>query len=317
MVVLPAGTWKEAEGQVRTLHSGARICPRDYASGFALECRNGMVPPVRFFVDGKYVRDARNWPYTLGTHNDGYRWRYRAYKMNTPQSIECRSSHGGPQQTARVTFSCTGKPTIATFSDSHSTSTPEPKPSDSPQDWYWPGDRGCVVINASRPLGGPSYGWTREDDGGLTFRAGDPYEGIVQPGTSKLTYSFEVPQKSTYGVSVDMTTRGWTEHNDIFLRFQYGGGFVLKRPGSTVTPGTAFTKAYHNNNGRKTEAKSVDNNGHSFSTIAELEPGVKYYITVGGRSTKTTVHNIILFPCRNGQCSSFDRYWQGIVHTCK
>lgn len=92
---------------------------------------------------------------------------------------------------------------------------------------------------------------------------------------------------------------------------------ALRRPGVFKDGGTHFHKAYHNQNGRAIEAKTVDYNGHSFSTISKLEPGVKYYITVGARSTKVTIHNIVLFPCSERQCNAFEWHWKDTVKTCK
>ncbi len=293
------------------LHSGSKICPADYPNGFTIECRKGMVAPVSFFVDGKLWRKTSVWPYSI----TGSQKKYQGYGKKVRQTIGCKSSNGGPKQWATIHFACD----ITSRKNQKRSNVEEidwTRTEEEKKRWRWNGNKGCVLVNASNPLGGLGWGWSREEGGGVTFRKGDPFEGIVQGNASPLTYSFRVPIESNYAITLDMETTGWTEHNDVYLRFQYGGGLVLRRPGFERIPGGKYTKAYHNQNGRYREAKSVDNFGHSFSTLAKLKPGERYFITVGGRSTKVTVHNIILFPCEGGKCTAFDKYWGNTLSTC-
>lgn len=324
LVVLPAGLFKTTEKHSKTLNSNDRVCPNDYPKGFAIDCRGGMVGPVKFFVDGNEVRKVSTWPYTLNGHRKGTRYPYKGYKLGATMVIKCQSSSNGPTKSARITFSCTKTKKVknivrkATPKKSNAFTKHANSNTRKHNNWRWPGGSGCVVVNASNPINALTKGWSREKNGdGLTFRAGDPFEGIVRQGTSPLHYEFQVPRKSTYAITVDMTTRGWTEHNDIFIQFKHGKGLKLfKPPGSTYEPGHAYTKAYHNHFGRAKEVRSVDGSGHFFSTISELRPGEKYVITIGARSTKVTVHNIVLFPCRRWNCNAYDKHWKRTLPTC-
>ena len=309
LMVVPVG--KASKNGGKPLYHGSKICPRDYPKGFTIECRKNMRAPVKFFVDGKKVRQTTAWPYSITPRGR----KYTGHAKKLKQNFRCQSHGSGARQSATVHFACDFR---SRKNQKRSVNAPIDwtRTEAEKKRWRWSGNKGCVIVNASNPLGKLGRGWTRGEYGGVTFRKGDPFEGIVPGGYSTLTYSFRVPIQSHYAITVDMATKGWTEHNDIYLRFQYGGGIVLKRPGHQRIPGAQFTKAYHNKNRRHTEAKSVDNFGHSFSTLAELKPGVRYFITVGGRSTKVTVHNIVLFPCKGGQCTAFNPYWDNTLATC-
>jgi len=312
LVVLPAGPWKEGEKSVKPLPWGSKICPRDYKNGFTFECRNNMVPPVKWYINDKLVRTTYAWPYTITQYANNKRSKYKVYGPNISQKIECKSSHGGPKQTSQITYQCNGPRKVSTKQSVKKTPV---RPSSSKK-WYFKGGQGCVIVDATTPVSGLKPGWTLASNGGVVYQKDNPMEGVVAPGTAPLTYVFRVSKKSQYGITLDMETGSWTEHNDVFLKFTYGGGLRLYRPGHEKIVGSQFTKAYHNKNGRHRQAKSVDNFGHSFSTVAELEPGVDYYITIGARSTKLTVHNIILFPCSDGQCTEYDNHWKWMLGTC-
>lgn len=171
---------------------------------------------------------------------------------------------------------------------------------------------GCVVI----PFWKVKYvnkGWVKNSYG-ITYKPGDKFEGVVKGFTSDIKFPFWVPKKGRYAVTLDMTTKHWTEHNDAWLRFE-NGGFQLRRF-HRMRRASGHVKAYHNKNGRSIAAYSVDFDPHSFSTNKKLRPGKKYEMIVGARSTQWTLHRIIMFPCDGRQCEYNSAYWKRYVKTC-
>lgn len=185
---------------------------------------------------------------------------------------------------------------------------PAPKPTG--------GKGSCVVIRVGKYQGPLRGGWVRKGDG-LAYKPNDNYEGVVGGSKAPLAFYFRVHVPGTYGVTVDMTTSHWTEHNDIWLKLPFGRGFTLRRFSKVRKGGTGYLKAYHNYNKRATAAFSVDFNPHSFSTADVLKPGRTYKIIVGARSTKVTVHKIIMFRCDGIQCQSGSAVWRRYVNICK
>lgn len=155
-------------------------------------------------------------------------------------------------------------------------------------------------------------GWTATKDG-VTYREDDPFAGTVPAGTSPLRYMFVAPTTGRFAITVDMTTRGGTEHNDIFLKMF--GGFQLWRKGA-MRKADGYVKAYHNANGRSIAAYSVDNEAHSFATGNPLRSGKDVLITVGARSTKVTVHRIFMWPCADKTCDSGTPEWRMMYNMC-
>lgn len=176
-----------------------------------------------------------------------------------------------------------------------------------------PNRRWCVSApfwKVQRPI---ARGWVMVKNG-IAYKPHDNYHGVFKKGNAPIRFKFRVPVRAQYAVTLDMSTRHWTEWNDCWLRF--AGGFVLRRNGKTRRA-YGWTKAYHNRNGRAIEAKSVDHNGHSFSTVRTLHPGVTYTMWVGGRSTQLKVHRVLLFPCSGRQCEATSGHWKRFVGTCR
>ncbi len=308
LVIVEAGMFNRITKREIPLTPGKVVdfCPKTFsANGFSIDCRTpGIKAPVSFFVNGKYIRTEYFTPYTLGGDYGMIRFPWKAYSVPSVMTVTCKAP-GVYAHTAAIRFTC----------------RPLQKKPVSPPAVFPPvvaprRRDGCVIIKAGDYSRGLTPGWTREVDGSLTYRKKDPYGGVERAGTSVLEYSFMVPWMSQYAVTLDMTTRDYTEHNDVFVRFEYGGGLMLAKTGSLRYGGADYLKAYHNKKGRSTEAFSIDNNAHSFFTKAMLPPGLKLRITIGARSTQVTLHRIVLFPCKGSQCMAHSAYWQTMAAKC-
>lgn len=174
------------------------------------------------------------------------------------------------------------------------------------------GKKGCIDIDARKTK--LSSGWTVEKDG-ITFLKGDNRQSIVRAGQNPVSYMFTAPVTSEYAFILDMTTRGGTEHNDVWAKFE-DGGFNLLRSGK-FRVGISWIKVYHSKNGRAIESKSVDFTPHTISTRRVLQKGKKYKIELSGRSSKLTVHRIIMFPCKGtGTCRASSKEYQAQRAKC-
>lgn len=172
----------------------------------------------------------------------------------------------------------------------------------------------CVTKKGDDIEGSLPPGWTAEGTA-LTFRKGDGFGGTVKPKEGEtLEYKFTVPYKGTYAFVLDMTTSGKSEHNDVWVRCD--GGWTLRRFNGSVKEGNGFTKAYHNKGGRAQMANTVDFDAHQFSTKKVLMPGQTYTIEIAGRSTKTTINGIILFPCKGEECQQSSKVWKAGLDKC-
>lgn len=165
-----------------------------------------------------------------------------------------------------------------------------------------PSSDGCIVINARRDLDSPlSEGWSVDNAaGGLTFRKGDAREFITKEGKSPLYYNLRATASSRFAIVVDMTTRAGSEHNDIWVNFQPGGLQAMLKQKAISKGG--WIKGYHGENGRAAVTLHVDFTPHAISTGKSLIKGGTYRLGIGGRSSKVTVHRIVLFPCTGVGC---------------
>ncbi len=351
MYLVPAGKYHSTSHYgVRRLYNGDVICPRWYRRGFTIECRGGLKAPVSFSVTGKWVHSSKQFPhYITGKwrHNGAY-YRARFTRFRSPhwESIRCASARGGKSYQATFHFSCRARD-LARYAKIVARRRlrkvlprrrkPQSKPKRKPKRKHTPrrkrsapkpkargpkrvrhvGKRGCVVINAAIPQRFKlPPGWTRgRNYNGITYKRGDKYGGIFRRGTAPLTYDFWVPRHARYGVVVDMRTTHWTEHNDIWLKFGYGG-FNLRRWAKVRRNQRGFLKVYHNKNGRALESFSVDFDPHSFSTASKLSPWRKYTITVAARSTQVTIYRILLFPCKGISCQAASPFWKRSLRSC-
>jgi len=180
--------------------------------------------------------------------------------------------------------------------------TPTPEPIETPTPTPTPRPLRFVSPSCVR-IGAQSYDtlvgeWVPVFDG-LIYRPDKDEISVDQRGVAPATYTFVAPSTSVFGISLDMTTGGRVDHNDFWLQLP-GVGFHLIRMTNPETMNTnlnANIKAFHNNNGRAIRALTVDFNGHVISSGMPLVENETYTIRVGGRSSKTTLHNIILFAC--------------------
>lgn len=299
LYILPAGLRNTANGFVKKLKTGASICPKNYKKGFTIECRGNVHAPVFFFVNDRRYNIVRKKPYALAGYDadTDVLKAYNSFKIGAEQKLECISI-GSPTVSVTVKFGC----------NDGQTSTEKLR-------WLWPKNN-CVVVNASNPLNSVPSDWERVKNG-LTYKPDDMSGVTVKADTAPLNYSFRVPEKGHYAVSLDMTTRDWIKHNDVYLRFKYGGGLQLRKKSSLTVGRKNYLRAFHNQNGRATEASTIENNKHSISTLSELVPGQRYFLWISARSTRVTVHNIILFKCEDLQCSWTEPYWKNKIQTCK
>ena len=128
-----------------------------------------------------------------------------------------------------------------------------------------------------------------------------------------IEYSFVAPAAGTYAFTLDMETRDNVDHNDVYAQFVQGGWHLERFDAERDR--TGLIKVYHNDEGRVIKAFSVDKNRHSISTKRELVQGDTYNIRIGGRSTMTTLHAIVMFPCQGRGCRLGD-FWNGRVSEC-
>lgn len=148
----------------------------------------------------------------------------------------------------------------------------------------------------------------------VTYKPNSNYGGVEPKDTAVLTYKFTVKYTSTYAVSLDMGTTHPTEHNDVFVRCQ-GGFNAMKANGDKFEAG-AWVKAYHNKNGRATQAFTKDHDAHALSTKKTFQAGMEYTCSVGARSTKTTIYGLVLFPCKAMECQTSSKVWRSGVSEC-
>lgn len=169
----------------------------------------------------------------------------------------------------------------------------------------------CVKIAALSYLS-KSNGWIRRDNG-LEYKPYKMSKSIDAMGSEPVEYTFVAPVSSHYGLSVDMTTSGVVDYNDIWIRFPYGD-FTLRK-GQRVKSAFGWIKGFHNRRGRLTKALSTDHDGHTISTRKMLEAGGRYRVLIGGRSSKVTVHHIIMFPCGGLNCAE-GYFWKRRIREC-
>ncbi len=336
------------------VHDGMRFCPRTFSKkGFSIICKE-LAAPVKFQLNGKTVRVERHEPYSLtGDLVSIYILRWKSYPPKA--TISCIPSKG-LAVTATVDFSCveptqvpnkrpmtlpiarrTPPPRLPLpapeVADTHPTAVPIPKPKPpprsplpkprnfigptppplSPQAQKYRRNK-CIVINGNEFVSELSAGWTVEGTA-VTYQKDNDYGGVMAGSTSVLVYSFTPPATSAYAVTVDMTSRHHSEHNDIWLRMPDG---LNKQHGrSSYYAGDRYIKVFHNRWGRATEAFTPrDTLKWSISTAKKLRRGLPYTISVGGRSTKVTVHRIIMFPCSGFNCVYTSSVWKAGVKAC-
>jgi hypothetical protein len=317
------------------LKSGDSYCPPP--AGFSIFCK-GVIETaklVTFHVNGEQVRQEKIIPYTIAGD-----WAGDAAKWNNyPESatIQCTSDNGD-QAEVKVTFKCdgaSGSPpspedkggqykygepsseaptteaptTEAPSNEAPSTEAPSNEaPSTEAPSTEAPsteaattgapigGSGGCMKIAASSAN---ASNWDSTGDGGMTYKSGGG-DGATPADTDTLEYGFTASGSGTYGIVLDWMVAGTVDNNDVWV--QLDAGIKLVRNGGIVNPTQDFIKVYRNEpNNRGISAVSVDFTPHKLET--NLESGKKYTFKVGGRSTKVTMYNVIMYPCNSDDCS--------------
>lgn len=282
-------------GTTADLIFGSSFCPFGFASGFSVQCLVPGATSVRFFVDNTLVSTQTQEPFVLNGLTDGAVNSWANFSLGDAQ-ISCVGDNGCAT-IWKGRIECVGSPTPTP-------AAPIPPSVDN-----------CVTVPGGEFNGMITDGWVlNETTNSVEYEPESSFGGIVPPNTAQLMYTFMVPIETTYGISIDMGTNGVTEHNDVFIRFSEG--ITLRRGDSVLDPNTGFVKAYHNRNGRSKQVFSVDNNPHTLSVSETLKPGVEYTVTIGARSTMTTVYGIILFPCFANECQSGRPLWQQQIALC-
>lgn len=164
--------------------------------------------------------------------------------------------------------------------------------------------------HSNKPL---PKGWVAKGTA-VTYRPTSDYGGTVPSSTAILSYKFTPTYTSTYAVTLDMGTKHPTEHNDVFVRCQ--GGFTAMKSNGKKFPAPGFVKAYHNKNGRATQAFTKDKDAHALSTTVVYKKGVTYTCDIGARSTKTTIYGLVLFPCNGMECQTGSKVWKTGITNC-
>lgn len=167
-------------------------------------------------------------------------------------------------------------------------------------------------INTSNGATGKN-GWSQVHNG-VVYKKGFTGRRTFKP-EHHLEYKFRAPATSHYAIVLDMSTKHTTEHNDAWINFPHGRGIRLRRRSSQIVR-KGFVKVYHNNRGRALKSFSVDFRPHAISTADRLIAGETYKIVISGRSSKTEVHRVLLFPCKGGTCDDRSSLWKTYVQSC-
>lgn len=324
-----------------------QFCPQRFSSlGFSILCiptapYTGKM--VVFKVNGAVVNRETEAPFAIsGDIGDTGRirpWGKYSWSTASPQLwIRCENEYGNLIAQAKFKVDCQ-----TTYTKAHSRALPAPQPKPQPKPApqpKWPVKAGfrsltsapsqpqhstgalgvsrdyCVTKRAEHFMGGKPKDWTFAPGGGLTYKAGDMDHSVDSPRRAILKYDIWVPRESHYAIAVEMKTRHGTEHNDVwftcdqYLSLRKGHGNAR-----TKAPGE-YIKVYHNENGRSKKSLTVDFDGHSISTKYKLKPNTRYSCSIGGRSSRTTVHGIILFPCEDQTCHYRDEHWKKYLGLC-
>lgn len=169
----------------------------------------------------------------------------------------------------------------------------------------------CVIIKATDYIPPMTEGWVKEKDC-VTFRKNGASSMEADAGTSILSYLFVSPSTSKFAVTLDTTTSG-EAHNSVYL--QIAGGFELWRD-MQMTTASGFVKAFSDTAGRSIAAYSVDEAPHTFVTAVPLRSGNENIIVVGARSTRVSVHRVIMWPCEGTNCDASSAEWKKMRNTC-
>lgn len=300
------------------------LCPTRRFPSYTLQCiTSRTATAATFFVNGRRVRTERVLPFVLTGDSRGV-----ASPWTPPEGdqvmVRCEADDGEEVEVA-VRIRCGGRRKVVMpgsgsggsggggDGDSAAGGMPESgggqggrsEPRDEADAGV--GAEGCVKIGA-REFVSIEGAWDTVG-GGIVYKRGDDSTGVDEAGEAPVAYEFVAPVTSRYGVTLDMETEGGVDHNDVFLEFA-DGGFTLNKANGETRRAEGWVKAYHNRNGRALEAFSVDFNPHVFTTTDSLVAGRRYGIRVAGRSTKVTIHAVVLFACEGEVCQGGSSFFQ-------
>ena len=284
---------------------GLSFCPSDFPSSrFNVFCASSAgATTAKFFINDVLVKTQVGIPYFIAGDRGEAIFSWRTFPPG-PFSIRCELDDAGSTSTSASNVIITCPPKY------------DPVPVESPEDGGFPGvivtPAGCIVIDATQTA--LSAGWTVEGDG-VTFKSGDNSRDLEARGVSPLSYDFIPPVTSQYAYVMDMTTRGAVRHNDVWVRIR--GGWRFTRDGRTrVKKGTGWFKMYHNRRRRAIATSALSSQASAVSTARTLQAGVADNIRVSGRSTKVTLHNIVMFPCEGVTCDRRNRLYRDRLAVC-
>lgn len=297
------------------------FCADKFSSrGFSVMCEiPANVASVTFFVNGQALRKESIVPFTINGRDSLTRtiFPWNEYPLGDVL-LECRYSNM-VTESVRGSFSCD---TDTAETSQYYTTTPLPStcssPTPSPSNTNIKPYRECISIPADEYVNEIKPGGWEQTIDGVAFRLETAVNRSSGPGRFLLEYEFEATSTGHFGISLDMTTSNWQAHNSVWVRFS--NGIRLRRQGTVDdVSGRRFIRAYHNNAGRSQISFATLHDSdvaHSMSTSIVLHKGHKYTIYISGRSSKVTVHSILLLPCEGKQCKAGTVQWQKMLRTC-
>lgn len=304
------------------LTDGATICPERQlkSESFTIVCTgSGKSKRAIFRRKGKILQKVFNAPFSIaGQSSDGS---LKAWtEVPTGRfGISCSLNDGIRKKVRRVRVACPdgAEPIKPKSGDNGKNSVPPPvsdSVSEGPVDFTAAPleitEGGCLLLQAQDTQ--LSKGWEADVTDGVTFQPNNRSTKIRKGGETPLYYRFMSPRTTRYGLSIDMTTRGRADYNDLYIRMEPGGlqlmrdgiGYVVKR----------WIKGYHSLLGRGFKVVSVDHHAHSVSSGVILQEGLKYTFAISGRSNRVTVHRILLIPCESVGCQR--KQWKDRQELC-
>lgn len=292
---IPSGSASNASVQIK---EGIHFCPEKAfgTRNFTIFCKASPKSKTAVFrINRRAVRRDFRTPYVISSTTCKNPIFIRPWRdaRRGPFQISCHLDDGFFKVVKHVSVRCTERssssPDISEKKKGGSAPPPRTKLRFSKEQ--------CVIIPAQRAK--ISNGWKIVSNG-VTFKGDDDSINQSNAGLYPLHYNFTAPITSRYAVILDMTTTEKTEHNDVWLMMTPDGLQTIRDRSRIAKDG--WIKGYQNRNGRAVITSHVDRDPHSISTVAVLKKGEEYGISISGRSTKVTVHRLLLFPCDGWNC---------------
>lgn len=295
---------------------GMVFCPHEFSmDGFTVECVGSeYVTGAKFSVDGRMVKRESLLPYFIAGDRNGKAAAWKGYPTSGAFALACELDDG-TTTTKTMQVKCEDNNEPEPSPEDMPDDKPDDKPDDRPVDGVKTSEDGCIVIDARNT--DVSNEWVTMATG-VAFKPHVDGVYVAKAGKYPLHYKFTAPMSEQYAVVITMTTSHSTEHNDIWAKFpEYGFQFMK---GGEIYPdkqkGMNWIKVYHNKNGWASISSSIDFNAHSIATQTRLEAGKTYEFWIAGRSSKVTVHKIVLFPCIGYECQRASNTWKRYLNKC-